>query len=141
MDVVLPPDRLPLIRINLSYPKTNFLRSRIFRTSWRFQDTNKITVIYQYMPSLIILYYISLSHTTLFKIHAKNGQGHASALATQNGLFVPWIPCYGSEWLYCGALRFVLPEPEVLAKIKIIIFYKAFCLLFLQLQLSQMPLK
>ena len=38
VDVVLPPDRLPLIRIILPYPKTNFLRSCIFRTSWRSQD-------------------------------------------------------------------------------------------------------
>ena len=34
-----PPDRLPVIRVVLFYLKTNFLRSRIFRTSCRSQDT------------------------------------------------------------------------------------------------------
>ena len=33
------PDRLPVITVILSYPKTSSLRLRIFRTSWRSQDT------------------------------------------------------------------------------------------------------
>ena len=34
VDVICPPDCLPVI----SYLKTNSLRSRIFRISWRSQD-------------------------------------------------------------------------------------------------------
>ena len=29
----------------------------------------------------------------------------------------PWISGYGSGWLYCSALQFLPPAPEVLAEI------------------------
>ena len=46
------------------------------------------------------------------------------------------IPCYDSEWLYAGALHFAPPALEVLAEMKSTIFYNAFCLLILRLELS-----
>ena len=89
--MVLPPDCLPVIKVILSYLKINSLRSRIFRTSRRSQDTfNKFSVIYQCAFELI-LYYISLSQTYFLPIHAQNRLGHVLALATQNGLFGPRI--------------------------------------------------
>ena len=39
MDVVFPPDSLPVIRVVRSYLTIDFSRSRIFRISWRSQDT------------------------------------------------------------------------------------------------------
>ena len=90
------------------------------------------------MPFLVLLYYISLSHTHFLpNSYTQYRLGHVVALATQNGLLrAPRIHCYGSEWLYCSALRFVPPAPEVFAEIKTTIFYNAFCLLILRLELS-----
>ena len=84
------------------------------------------------MSSLVILYYISSSHTYfLLNLYA------VVASATQNGLLgTPRILCYGSGRLYSSALRFVLPAPEVLAEIKTTISYNAFCLFILRLELS-----
>ena len=52
----------------------------------------------------------------------------------------PWISYYGSGWLYRSALQFIARTgstvPEVLAEIKTALFDNAFCLLFLQLELS-----
>ena len=42
-----PPDRLPVIRVILSYLKTNSLRSHIFKTSKRSQDTGTFCQLYQ----------------------------------------------------------------------------------------------
>ena len=70
-------------------------------------------------------------------MHTKNRLGHALALATQNGLACPRIPCYGFEWLYCcSALQFVPPAPEVLAEIKTTIFDNPVYPFILQLELS-----
>ena len=46
------------------------------------------------------------------------------------------IPCQGSEWLYSSALHFAPSALEVLAALKTTIFYNAFCLLILRLELS-----
>ena len=71
------------------------------------------------MPFLVILHHISLSQAYIvINSCAECGQGHVAALATQNGLSGTQIPCYGSGWLYCSALPFVLPALEVLTEIK-----------------------
>ena len=88
------------------------------------------------MPSLVILYYILLSHTYFFLIHTQNRLGHVLALATENCL------CLDPGFLVLAldvfsASQFVQPAPEVLAEIKATISCNAFCPLILRLELSR----
>ena len=116
------PRRLPLIRIILPYPQTKFLRSRIFRTSWRSQDTNKITVIYQYaFRGNTVLHFI-ITHILCSKFMRRIGKVMFKHLQLKMVCTDSQIPCYGYERLYCRALPFVVPAPEVLAEIKAKIF-------------------
>ena len=98
--------------------------------------TNKITVTFQYaFPGNTVLHFI-ITHILYSKFIRRIGSFMFFSISNSKWCirtpdFLLWL------WMaYCSALQFEPPVPETLAEIKATIFYNAFCLLILRLELS-----